>query len=142
MNKKISTYRSMDSAGKSQPEILVKVYDGTIRKMREAIDYYEKKDYDPGYKSLETAKTAMVHLYGSLNNEKGGEIAEKLGQLYAFVVERINYVQATKDTKTLEECIGVLGNIRDGWDELASQVKSKKIKPDQMKATDRISVSI
>ncbi len=142
MNKNINTYQSMDSAGKSQPEILAKVYDGTIRKMREAIEFYEKEEYDPGYQALEIAKTALVHLYGSLDNEKGGEIAEQLGKLYAFVVERINFVQATKDTQTMKECIEILGNIRDGWDELAVQVKNKKIKPDSKKMKNGISVSI
>lgn len=144
MNKKLFAYQSIDSAGKSTPELLVQVYDGTVRKMRQAVDAYEKKDHETGYEALEKAKTVMVHLYTSLDNEKGGEIAEKLGQLYAFVVERINYVEATKDTGTINDCIGILENIRSAWAELAKQVKEKK--PEEpaapAKSTKRLSVSI
>ncbi len=144
MNKKLFAYQSIDSAGKSTPELLVQVYDGTVRKMRQAIEAYEKKDHETGYAALEKAKTVMVHLYTSLDNEKGGDIAVKLGQLYAFVVERINYVEATKDTKTINDCIGILENIRSAWAELAKQEKDKKPVEKEVpeQTAKRLSVSI
>jgi flagellar protein FliS len=146
MNKKLFAYQSIDSAGKSTPELLVQVYDGTVRKMRQAIEAYENKDHETGFEALEKAKTVMVHLYTSLDNDKGGDIATKLGKIYAFVIERINYVEATKDTKTIKECIGILENIRSAWAELARQVKEKKPADEKTSSPDkpakRLSVSI
>jgi len=144
MNKKLFAYQTIDSAGKSTPDLLVQVYDGTMRKMRQAIEAYDNKDHDTAYEALEKAKTVMVHLYTSLDNERGGEIAEKLGHLYAFVVERINYVEATKDTQTINDCIGILSNIRSAWAELAKQVKDDKPaeKANEAKTPKRVSVSI
>ncbi len=143
MNKKLYTYQMIDSAGKSTPELLVQVYDGVVRKMRDAIAACKEGNDDAAQAALEKTKTVMVHLYTSLDNDKGGDIAVKLGQLYAYIVERIIYTQATKDTKTIEECIGILENIRSAWAELARQNNSET-KQDKIenKPTRRLSVSV
>ena len=74
---------------------------------------------------MEKAKKFLVHLYTTLDEEKGGDIAQNLSRLYAYLIERVNFIEATKDIKTIEECKGILQNIREGWVGLAHQKKSE-----------------
>ncbi len=124
MKKSLKTYQMVDSAGKSAPELLTKIYRAAIANMHNAIEAYDSDDFNTGYERLEKAKTIIVRLYTVLDNERGGEIAEKLGQLYTFLVEKINYVQATKNTECLNDMIKILENILEGWTELAAQMKT------------------
>jgi flagellar protein FliS len=129
MNQKIQKYQDMDTLGKSVPELIIKVYDGAIQNLNSALDFYRKEDFQKGYEASEKAKKFIVHLFTSLDNEKGGDIAKNLSKLYAFIVERINFIQATKDIASIEDSIAILSNVRDGWMQLAKNMKGKPISP-------------
>lgn len=125
MNNKLQDYQVVDTLGKSVPELIVKVYNGAIGSLRQAADYYKDEDFQLGYEKMERAKKFIVHLYTTLDEEKGGDIAKNLSKLYAFIIEQINFVQATKDVSLIEDCVTVLNNIREGWVQLAENLKNK-----------------
>jgi|WetSurMetagenome_2_1015567.scaffolds.fasta_scaffold618178_2 flagellar secretion chaperone FliS len=125
MNHKLHNYQAMDILGKSIPELIVKVYDGAISNMGAAVERYRANDFQAGFEAMEQAKKFLVHLYTTLDNEKGGEIADKLSKIYVFVIDQINLVQATKDISRMEDSILVLKNVREGWAQLAAEAKKK-----------------
>jgi len=100
------------------------VYDGAIDNLRKAAEHYKTGKMQDGFEAMEKAKRFVVHLYTTLDEEKGGDIAANLSAIYAYIIERMNFVQATKDIKTINESIDLLSNIREGWVGLAEQVKS------------------
>jgi len=124
MDGTLATYRAVDTHGKSQLELILQVYDGALAAYREAAQCYEKQDLNAGYESLEKAKRFVVHLYTTLDPEKGGEIAEQLGKLYAYVVNQTNVAEATKDLSRIDDIISVLENLRLGWAGLKEQETS------------------
>ena len=119
----LQNYQTADMMGKSIPELIVKVYDGAITNMAKAIECYNTGDAVAGNDAMEKAKKFLVHLYTTLDNEKGGEIADKLSKIYVFVIDQINLVQATKDLSRIEGSITVLRNVREGWAQLAAEMK-------------------
>ena len=123
----LNTYKAMDTHGKSQLDLIIQVYDGAIVAYRKTAEFYKVEDYTAGYKELERAKRFIVHLYTTLNIEKGGEIAEKLGSLYAFIVNETNIVEATKELSHIDDILVVLGNLRSGW----TQLREQQIKDNQ-----------
>lgn len=123
MNRKIKDYLTVDTLGKSGIELVVKVYDGAISNLREAAESYKKDDSGAGYDCLEKGKKFIVHLYSTLDEAKGGDIADKLARLYAFVIENINRAQATKELSLIEDSVVILNNIREGWVKLAERIK-------------------
>ncbi|MCX6828986.1 MAG: flagellar protein FliS [candidate division Zixibacteria bacterium] len=125
MNEKLQNYQAADILGKSGPELVVKVYDGAIGSMNNAVENYKAQDYESGYEAMEKAKKFIVHLYTTLDKDRGGDIAENLAKLYAFIVEQINFVQATKDLTKITDSVQILQNIREGWVQLAQDVKGK-----------------
>ena len=121
MDGPLKSYETVDTLGKSQVELVIKVYDGAIAAYRAGAECYRKEEYLTGYEHLEKAKTFVVHLYTTLDNEKGGAIADNLSKLYSFIVNQTNVVEATKDLSDINDIIGVLTNLRAGWSELKQQ---------------------
>ena len=124
MDEKLNQYRKSETENKSVPELIIMVYDGAIDNLKKAVELYKAEKMQDGYEAMEKAKRFVVHLYTTLDEEKGGEIAANLSAMYAFIIERMNFVQATKDIKTINESIDLLSNIKEGWVGLAEQVKS------------------
>ena len=134
MDGPLKSYETVDTLGKSQLELVIKVYDGAIAAYSAAAECYRKEEYQTGYEHLEKAKTFVVHLYTTLDNEQGGEIADNLSKLYSFIVNQTNVVEATKDLSDIDDIISVLTNLRAGWSEL----KQQDAKPAPAAATEPI----
>ncbi|MEE8576872.1 MAG: flagellar protein FliS, partial [candidate division Zixibacteria bacterium] len=66
----------------------------------------------------------LVHLYTTLDEEKGGEVAENLGKLYTYLICQLDIVQATKDQSVIESSVKVLKNLREGWDGIATETQA------------------
>lgn len=121
MDGKLTAYRKEDTAGKSQVELIIQVYDGALGAFRTARDRYQADDSSAGYDQLERARKFVTHLYTTLDHERGGDISEQLGRLYAFVINQINVAQATKDLGVIDDNITILSNLREGWNGLKAQ---------------------
>ena len=117
-------YRKSETENKSAAELIIMVYDGAIDNLKKAAELYKTEKMQDGYEAMEKAKRFVVHLYTTLDEEKGGEVASNLSAMYAYVIERMNFIQATKDIETINEAINILSNIREGWVGLAEQEKS------------------
>lgn len=121
MDGSLKSYEAVDTLGKSQLELVIKVYDGALNSMRAGAESYKKEEFQAGYEHLEKAKTFVVHLYTTLDLEKGGDVAANLSKLYSFVVSQIDVIEGTKDLSILDDIISVLANLKSGWSELKQQ---------------------
>jgi flagellar protein FliS len=121
MDGSLKSYETVDVLGKSQLELVIKVYDGALASLRAGAEYYKDEKLQEGYEHLEKAKTFVVHLYTTLDVEQGGEVAVNLSKLYSFIVSQIDVIEATKDLAILDDIISVLTNLKSGWSELKQQ---------------------
>lgn len=121
MNNHLKAYESTSTLGLSQVDLILKVYDGAIGAFTEAAELYSKNDLNGGYEKMERAKKFLTHLYTTLDPDNGGEIAERLGKIYAFVLSQTDIAQATKDLQIIDDNISVLKNVREGWQGLKDQ---------------------
>ena len=124
MNENLKAYESTSTLGLSQVDLILKVYDGAIAAFTEASELYSNNELIAGYEKMERAKKLVTHLYTTLDPENGGEIAERLGKIYAFILNQSDIAQATKDLKIIDDNISVLKNVREGWQGLKEQQKN------------------
>ncbi|MCH8991647.1 MAG: flagellar export chaperone FliS [Acidobacteria bacterium] len=110
----LSEYRRTQVFGMSQTELVVMLYSGAIRYLREAIGLIAAERYDQSWRKFDRARRIVVHLCGTLNRD-AGDIAEKLSALYAFLVEQITVANARRDVKVAEDCIEILTTLKEGW---------------------------
>ncbi|MEA2031489.1 MAG: flagellar export chaperone FliS [candidate division Zixibacteria bacterium] len=121
MEGNLKTYRDVETVSKSQIDLILQVYDGAIKAYNQAADYYKVKDFDKGYEQLERSKRFITHLYTTLDEKKGGEVAANLGKLYAFLLNQTDFIQGTKDLKALDDNINIISELRLGWQGLKDQ---------------------
>jgi len=115
VNKEIGAYQTVDTVGKDQIGLILKVYDGAIAELTSARSLYENHQYAKGFNHLERAEKMMTHLYTTLDPKQGEGIAANLGKLYVWIIAKLHEVQATKELARFDECLKVLTNLRAGW---------------------------
>lgn len=111
----IGSYQKFDILGKSPLELLLMVYQGAAKELKEAEEALARGDRETGRAKMERARKFITHLYTTLDNDKGGEVAVKLGQLYVFIIERIQVAQATGDTEIIGDLRAIIENLQSGW---------------------------
>lgn len=121
MESKLGTYQTIDTLGKSQLDLILKVYDGAIGAFKEAEAGLRAADHQKADDQLERARRFMVHLYTTLNEEEGAEIAQSLSRLYTYLICQIDVASATRDADVVISCVRVLENLREGWTGIKDQ---------------------
>jgi flagellar protein FliS len=116
----LAEYRRTEIMGMSQAELVVMLYQGAIRYLREAIDEVRAGRFDRSWQKFDQARRIVIHLYGTLD-PAGGELTGKLSALYAFVIDQITIANAKRDPGCAESCIQILTNLKDGWEQLAAR---------------------
>lgn len=125
MQDTVQSYRSTATMGQSQLDLILQVYDGAIAAYDQAKDHFQTENFTEGREQMERAKKFVVHLYTTLNTAEGGEVAENLSKIYAFVVQQTELAVATKDIAQIDDIIAILRNLRLGWNELREQVQDQ-----------------
>lgn len=121
MDGNIAAYRKVDTMGKSQIDLILMVYDGALKSLRDAHRHYEKSEADQGRTEIGKTRKFVTHLYTTLDQKKGGEVADNLAKMYSWVLAQLYVVEATKDLKEVESIQTVLGNLRSGWADIKTQ---------------------
>mgnify|MGYP006171687605 FL=1 len=62
----------------------------------------------------------MVGLQGALDFERGGELAQNLNELYAYITRRLFHINAYNDLTALEEVKTLIRDISQAWQTLPS----------------------
>jgi len=101
--------------------IVVSLYDGAIRFLREAITQHEQGQIAKRGVALSKAFAIVSELSISLDHEAAPEMSAELARLYDFVLRSISEATAKADPKPLDGAIRVLDSLRSAWSELAAR---------------------
>ena len=63
----------------------------------------------------------IVILSGSLDMEKGGQMADELNEIYAYCDRILREYLESKNSKTLEEVQSIISGIADSWAQIETQ---------------------
>ncbi len=101
------------------------LYDEAIRSLQKAVEAIDKNDIQGRWQANKKAVDIIGELAQNLDMEKGGLIAEKLYQLYRFLLTSLPQVDIRNDPKPAEEAVRLLEPLRDSWRELARKDSSE-----------------
>lgn len=124
-----NAYRQINTMGLSQIDLILTVYRGTIGLLDQARKDFSADKNASGRIACEKARKCIVHLYTTLNMEKGQDIARHLGQLYAFMIQQIDLAMASKSIETLTKVRDNLATIKEGWEGLKENDASRPSHP-------------
>jgi flagellar secretion chaperone FliS len=108
-------YRTVDAQSRSPLELVVMLYDGAIRFLREAQDAEERKDAWGRATAVSKALAIVGELRSTLNLDEGGEMALDLERLYDYMMNRLLEVTTKRDASALDEVRQLLVTVREGW---------------------------
>jgi flagellar protein FliS len=119
-----SMQRAMTAYGQARETVaparqIVLLYDGAIRRIKEARQAIETGRINDRYVALEKATLIVEGLHACLDHERGGEIAANLDRIYTYVTFRLQRINLTDDGAICDELVERLGDLRASWAELA-----------------------
>jgi len=116
----ISAYKANTVTTQPRGQLVVMLYDGAIKFLRQAIEQIEAGD--PGAKGtlITRAVDIINELDATLNMEAGGEIAESLHRLYDFMRRHLFQANSRQDPEMIREVISLLEELNEGWRTIAT----------------------
>ena len=70
--------------------------------------------------AMSKAIALIGQLNGTLDMERGGQVAENLRALYEYMLTRLTLANATNDARIVAEVVGLVAKIKSGWDQIVT----------------------
>lgn len=124
-NNSYEAYKNTEVSTANQGKLIVMLYDGAIRFLRIAEENMDHRTYDVVNTNIIKAQDIITELMVSLNMEAGGEIAENLFNLYAYMKKRLLEANIEKSPSIVKEVLGHLEKLKGAWEEVAQKEGGK-----------------
>jgi flagellar protein FliS len=116
-NNPYAAYQKTQTVTANQNKLIIMLHDGAIRFLAQAASAIKNEDYYNKAVLFNKTNKIISQLWGSLDHERGGEIASNLAGIYAYVTRRLNEANVSNDTGAIKEVMSLLREIRDGWEQ-------------------------
>jgi flagellar protein FliS len=134
VDKRFSTMRAYSRAAQSYGSVQVvtgvatadnvqliqMLFDGLTESLASAKGHIQNNAIEEKSKAISRAGRIVVGMQGALDFERGGELAQNLNELYAYVTRRLFHVNAYNDLTALEEVKTLIKDISQAWQTLPS----------------------
>ena len=115
MNAYAQQYRQNQILTASPEQILIMLYDGSIRFCRQAIHAMDEGNQTIQAENISRVMAIVCEFANTLNHEVGGEIASDLDALYGFMTRELTRANLQNDRKALETVEDLLTGLRATW---------------------------
>jgi flagellar protein FliS len=126
MKSGVQKYKQTSVQSASREKLLLMLYEGCIRFMKQALMAIDRKDIADRGMNIGRAFDIINELNNTLNHEAGGEIAMNLEQLYMFISEQLTKSNATGQKKPLEDALKIMETLYSGWVEAIEKIKREE----------------
>jgi flagellar secretion chaperone FliS len=117
-----AAYRRGEVLAASPGELVVLLYDGARRFLRQAGAAMADGEVERAHRTLRHAERIIRHLDGTLDFEQG-VIAQRLHAIYIFCLRHLDAARIGQDPAKLEDVAELLGELRDAWSHAAAEVE-------------------
>ena len=118
-NSKLAAYQSVsvhgNVAGADPHRLVLMLMDGVLERLAMARACIERGDIARKAQLLHSCMTLIGELRGSLNMEKGGELARNLSDLYEYMARQVLRANADSNIDFIKEVSSLLGEVRSAW---------------------------
>ncbi|MBO5948825.1 flagellar export chaperone FliS [bacterium] len=128
MNQYIKQYQKSQIETASQEQILIMLYNGAIQFLNIARKAMEDKDIEGTHNNILKAQKIITEFQTTLDMENGGELAQRLYSLYAYLHKKLVSANINKSFEDLDEVLEHLKDLRNTWLEaikIANQEKAQ-----------------
>jgi len=111
----ITAYEEHAVTTQSQGRLIVMLYDGAIRFLRQAQQHIACGDISGRNRCISKARDIIDELNSSLEMERGGQIAQNLRSLYNFIWRYLGDANLKNDAAMIDKVIGMLDDLAGAW---------------------------
>ena len=108
-------------------QLIQMLFDGLMDALNDAETHIHRKDIAKKSDAISRATRIIVGLKGSLDFEKGGELARNLNDLYDYSSRQLLKANLRNDIELVQEVKGLLGEINSAWQMLPSLLKNENV---------------
>jgi len=116
----ISAYKANAVTTQSRGQLIVMLYDGAIKFLKQAIEKIEAGDAEAKGNLISRTVDIINELDTTLNMDTGGEIAQSLRRLYDFMRRHLFSANSRQDLEMIREVISLLEELNEGWRAIAT----------------------
>jgi len=110
-----SSYRETDVRGASPVRLVICLYEQAIEDLRRAVIAQERGDIEARTSGINHALMVVAQLQGSLDMQRGGEVARNLARFYGVVRTGLLEAQTQQSTRLLAQQISQLATVHEAW---------------------------
>jgi flagellar secretion chaperone FliS len=110
-----SSYREAAVRGASPVRLVICLYEQAIEDLRQAVIALEKGDIEVRTRGINHALMVIAQLQGSLDMERGGDVARNLARFYSLVRTGLSEAQMKQSARILEQQISELAIVHEAW---------------------------
>jgi flagellar secretion chaperone FliS len=112
-------YRDTSVLTASPEQLVVMLYDGAVRFLRQAEVAIDEHAWQHGFDRLTRAEAILDELLATLNMD-AGEIAERLQAIYVFCKRCLIDARLNRDSEKVRQVVALLMDLREAWVKLAA----------------------
>ena len=114
-------YRQTQALTVSPGQLLIMLYDGAIRFLRQGHQAIEQQDLEAAHNAICRAQDIIAELDATLD-ERGGAISVNLHRIYDYLMRRMLEANIAKDGELVGEVIAHLESLLGAWREAVRKV--------------------
>jgi flagellar protein FliS len=99
------------------------LYQGATASVREARSHLAAGEIMARSQAISKAHAILTELFMSLDRERGGELSQRLAQLYDYMQRRLLEANAKQIDEPMAEVLGLLSTLGEAWDGIQEQAK-------------------
>jgi len=123
----LKQYQSVDlraTVETASPHKMVSMlFDGALKALATAKGCCERSDIEGRAAAINKASDIIVGLKGCLDQEKGGEVAQGLDELYDYSIRQLYQANKENSAELVQEIIGLITELSSGWNEMPLELK-------------------
>lgn len=128
MNAYFNEYKNNAVMTASKEQLLIMLYDGAIRFVRQARLAMEENRVTDKVQGISKAMAIITEFSNTLDHEIGGEIAEDLSRLYDFMIRELTSANARNEVERLDPVEKILLDLRQAFAG-AIEINARKEQP-------------
>ncbi|BAH73888.1 flagellar export chaperone FliS [Solidesulfovibrio magneticus] len=140
MQNAVKTYLQTQVSTTTQGDLVIMLYDAALKFLHQAKERIAEKNYAQKGILISKALDILSELQGSLNVNKGGDLAERLQKLYFFCSSRLLTANLKMDVTKIDEVVGILTGLREAFVEANAMVATKAV-PTEATQNTRVGVT-
>lgn len=110
-------YLKTDVITADPKKLVILCYEEAIRSLNLAKESYSAGEFEIKGKAVEKTLNIINELRGTLDFEKGGEIARQLDRIYHFMTLHIMKADQRREIQGFSEVMTMLGELNSAWKE-------------------------